>query len=595
MSTRRKTSGKKPATGIVKNAGSKLVGKVVKKILTKPRAGKSGNGLRTFSMHVLDEKAAPMFAKLSQERTSSPAFSLVGPANVAQMDSETVAKRYLAQALQSQAVPALTAPKSNTVSSEFKSLGTETLPLTGTTMVKFRQTLNQIPVYGSLVTVELDEANNFLSVNSSMGEPEDVSPVAKIAPVAAVKAVEEYPGFRKQLANIVPHLSYYFDNGSSKWRLVFILEDVPVTSGKQRVATKPAPQYMDYVVDAHSGKLVAELPRTSSMAANVDQATDGWKQSRRIRVEITGGKKTLQDASVNVQTFDFQFGDPRVDKNHLPGSAIHNPPTPWPPSAVSAHANAVAVADFLRKVLRRNNIDNKGGPMNSSINCVVAAESPGKNQWFNAFWNGSQMVYGQRLDAGKLMSLSVDLDVVGHEMFHGVTASTARLEYAAQSGALNESYSDIFGIIIANFGNADTHTWNWKVGKGLSPDGKPFRDMRNPALFGQPAHMKDFKVLPNTPKGDRGGVHTNSGIHNKAAYNILTAVGSKKQLVFRPEEVAAVFYLALTQQLSRTSQFSDSRRGVVTSVRTFFRKLPAGQLTLKLNAIESGFSAVGIA
>ena len=233
--------------------------------------------------------------------------------------------------------------------------------------------------------------------------------------------------------------------------------------------------------------------------------------------------------------------------------------------------------------------------MNSSINCVVAAESPGKNQWFNAFWNGSQMVYGQRLDAGKLMSLSVDLDVVGHEMFHGVTDSTARLEYAAQSGALNESYSDIFGIIIANFGNADARTWTWKVGEGLSPNGKPFRDMQNPPLFGQPAHMKDFKVLPITRKGDWGGVHTNSGIHNKAAYNILTAVGSTKQLVFRHEEVAAVFYLALTQQLSRTSQFSDSRRGVVTSARTLFRTLPAGQLTLRLNAIESSFSAVGIA
>lgn len=192
------------------------------------------------------------------------------------------------------------------------------------------------------------------------------------------------------------------------------------------------------------------------------------------------------------------------------------------------------------------------------------------------------------------MSLSVNLDVVGHEMFHGVTDSTARLEYAAQSGALNESYSDIFGIIIANSGNNDARTWNWKVGEGLSPDGKPFRDMQDPTLFAQPAHMKDFKVLPNTENGDWGGVHTNSGIHNKAAYNILTAVDSANQLVFKPEEAAALFYLALTQQLSRTSQFSDSRRAVVNSARTLFRALPADQLTVRLNAIEGGFSAVGI-
>ena len=67
------------------------------------------------------------------------------------------------------------------------------------------------------------------------------------------------------------------------------------------------------------------------------------------------------------------------------------------------------------------------------------------------------MVYGQVLNGKSLMSLSVDLDVVGHEMFHGVTDMTSRLEYALQSGALNESYSDIFGVIIANFSNAGYH------------------------------------------------------------------------------------------------------------------------------------------
>src|SRR5262249_7098223 len=152
----------------------------------------------------------------------------------------------------------------------------------------------------------------------------------------------------------------------------------------------------------------------------------------------------------------------------LPGQAILNPPSPWPPAAVSAQANAVAVSQFLRTVLRRNNIDNKGGSMNSSINCVVQRFSPGGNEWLNAFWNSKQMVYGQRRVGAALKSLSVDLDVVGHEMFHGVTSSTARLEYVTQSGALNESYSDIFGVIIANFDNLDIPNWNWKIGEGLS-------------------------------------------------------------------------------------------------------------------------------
>ena len=99
-----------------------------------------------------------------------------------------------------------------------------TVPVTGTTTVKFRQTLGSIPVYGSLVTVELDRAHNLVSLTSSIGKPKGVSPVARLAPADAVKAVKRYPGFKKQLANIVPQLMYYFDKGASKWRLVFFLE-----------------------------------------------------------------------------------------------------------------------------------------------------------------------------------------------------------------------------------------------------------------------------------------------------------------------------------------------------------------------------------
>ena len=546
-------------------------------------------------MHAFDKRDASKLAKLTEERADFPAFALAGPESVGRLDPETVAKRYLAQALQSSTLPSFTVPKPDGMTSEFRSLGTETVPLTHTTIVKFRQTLGQIPVYGSLVTVELDGANNLVSLNSSMGEPKGVNSVARIAPADAVKAVEKYRDFRKQLANVVPQLMYYFDKGASKWRLVFFLEDVPVTSEERRAVAKLAPQFMDYVVDAHTGKVVAELPRTLSMASTVEQAKDGLKQSRQIRVEIKGAKKILQDTSVNVQTFDFGFGNPNVNPDGLPGKTISRPPHPWPPSAVSAHANAVAVAEFLRNVLGRNNVDNKGGPINGSINCVVAKPDspPGNKEWFNALWNGNQMIYGQRLDGqGNLISLSVNLDVVGHEIFHGVNRCTARIEYALESGALNESYSDIFGVIIANFHNPNTLTWNWKLAEGMSLDGKGIRNFRSPGLHKQPAHMRDLVQFPLSD--DWGGVHTNSGIHNKAAYNILTSVDGADKLVFKPKEVAAIFYMALTQQLTRTSQFSDSRQAVILSARSLFRKLPPDQLAVKLNAIKKSFSAVGI-
>jgi Zn-dependent metalloprotease len=117
--------------------------------------------------------------------------------------------------------------------------------------------------------------------------------------------------------------------------------------------------------------------------------------------------------------------------------------------------------------------------------------------------------------------------------------------------------------------------------------------MRDPTRFDQPKLMKDYKELPLTPGKDAGGVHVNSGIHNYAAFNIMSAT-SGSGFVFKPHELAAMFYVALTQQLSRPSTFSDSRRGVVLATRSLFRALPRHQLDARVAAVEAGFDAAGI-
>lgn len=567
---------------------------------TKPTAKKKksaapDNGLKSFSMHAFDKATAPMVAKLQKEEQTHPSFGLVRGAGA---DPETVARGYLQQALGSPSVPSFTAPRTDRATSEFKTIDTETVPLTGTKVVKFRQTIENIPVYGSLVSVELDEGNNLVSLNSSLGQPAGVKAVASVSPADALKAVQAHPGYRKQLSGIMPHLYYYFDRPASKWRLVYIMEDVPVTlqaqAGKKAPKGYMSPKYMDYIVDAQTAKVIAELPRTPTAASALETAVDDQGNNRQIRIlKLTHGRKLLKDTQLNVQTYDFKFHDPDTENTKLPGPGILRPPN-WSSSSVSAQANAAAVSEFLRNVVQRINIDNRGGYMNSSINCVVRSESDDGKEWLNAFWDGKQMVYGQRRDGTKLISFAANLDVVGHEMFHGVTDFTSRLEYALQPGALNESYSDIFGVIISNFSNPDARTWNWKLGDGLGENGDPLRDLSNPTKYGQPAHMRQFRKLPNTWEGDWGGVHTNSGIHNKAAYNILTAEDAKGNLVFTPREVAAVFYLALTQQLSRTSQFADSRRAVLASARTLFRNLTTSQQARKIFAIEQGFKRVGI-
>jgi Zn-dependent metalloprotease len=552
-------------------------------------AGARDNGLRTFSLHAMDESGAGMLAALRAERPTRAAFALPETGAAEKLDPETAAEQYLAQALESDHVPTFTVPKLDGTSSEFKSLGVETLPLTNTRTVKFRQTYNKIPVYGSLVTIELDEKNACLAINSALGEPSGVNPVAKVSPAEVLKTAAAAAGYGKQMPSTTPRLFYYFDTKTRRWRLVYMIEDVPVRKAGKRSMKNPAPVVMDYVIDAHSGKLVAEKPRTPSLAQVL--VKDELNEDRTINYFDNGGKKVLRDDSLNIQTYDFGFRDPENQERQLPGAHVTDPPG-WSKAAISAHANASSVAAFLRSVLRRNNIDNRGGAMMSSVNCLVKVESPGQKQWFNAFWNSRQMVYGQVLKDGALRSLAADLDVVGHEIFHGVTENTARLEYAGETGALNESYSDIFGVLISNATQLSIDKWRWEVGEGLSDAGAAFRDMSNPGRFGQPSHMKNFKTLPNTRDGDYGGVHVNSGIHNFAAYKIMTAKGDDSKYLFTPQESAALFYLALTQQLSRTSTFSDSRRGVLLAARTLFRNDPAA--ALRVAGIEQGFGAAGI-
>jgi Zn-dependent metalloprotease len=207
----------------------------------------------------------------------------------------------------------------------------------------------------------------------------------------------------------------------------------------------------------------------------------------------------------------------------------------------------------------------------------------------NAAWVGTQMVYGQRQNGGSMLSLAANIDVVGHEIFHGVTDYTSRLEYQGMSGAMNESYSDIFGILISNAGKA-LGAFDWEIGEGLFAGGRPLRDMSDPTRFNQPKHMNNFKVTSS----DHGGVHTNSGIHNFAAFKLMTSKDGAGAFLFTPKQCAALFYITLTQRLSRTSQFLDSRQGVIDTARSLFRNEPVSTRTKKVRAIEKGFLAAGI-
>ncbi len=183
------------------------------------------------------------------------------------------------------------------------------------------------------------------------------------------------------------------------------------------------------------------------------------------------------------------------------------------------------VRGFYKDVYNRNSIDGKGMKFVSTVNYGTNYE--------NAFWNGSQMTYGRPSDDSPFKTFML-LDVCGHEITHGVTEKESQLQYHGQSGALNESLSDIFGELIQQHAkNQKAADADWVVGDGIWKDGikgRGLRDMLNPGTAyddpkvgkdPQPAHMKDY--LKTTR--DNGGVHYNSGIPNKAFATFAVAVG----------------------------------------------------------------------
>jgi Zn-dependent metalloprotease len=183
------------------------------------------------------------------------------------------------------------------------------------------------------------------------------------------------------------------------------------------------------------------------------------------------------------------------------------------------------VRDFYKELFNRESIDGNGMK-------IVSTENFGHN-YENAFWNGAQMTYGSP-SADSPISTVVLLDVCGHEMTHGVTSAEQPLEYFGQSGALNESISDVFGILIKQKANhqsaADS---NWVIGEGFwkaGIKGRGLRDMMHPGTaYDDPKIGKDDQ--PDSMSGyiktqqDHGGVHMNSGIPNRAFALFATDVG----------------------------------------------------------------------
>lgn len=320
----------------------------------------------------------------------------------------------------------------------------------------------------------------------------------------------------------------------------------------------------------------------------------------------TSGVYTLNDDSRNVFTRNAQnipFGGGYINNFaeftdtdniwSLPG--LDN-------AALDAHWGAMQTYDYWLNVHGRNGIDGNGFSMRSYVH---VANPQGGGTWQNAAWNGSVMSYG---DGGGSIQPLTCIDIVAHEIGHGVTQFANNLVYARESGALNEGYSDLWGAAIefrakGNGDDLNPNVETWQIGEDITP-GIGIRSMSNPNIFGDPDTYLGTNWRPTTVAGcptpsnanDQCGVHSNSGVLNHWFYLLvqggsgtndvldafnITGIGMQKA-----EEIA---YLILRDYLTPNSTFLDTRNaGVEVAINLYGSNSPEAIAT------QDAFYAVNV-
>ena len=243
-----------------------------------------------------------------------------------------------------------------------------------------------------------------------------------------------------------------------------------------------------------------------------------------------------------------------------------------------------ATYDLFSDIYGRNSIDDNGLRLDSTVHF-------GAN-YDNAFWNGDQMVYGD--GDGRLFNrFTIAIDVMAHELTHGIVDYTAGLNYEGESGALNESFSDVFGTLVKQRSlNQTVNDADWLIGAGQlasGVDGVALRSMAAPGtayndrVLGkdiQPAHYSNLY----RGTSDHGGVHINSGIPNRAFYLAAMAIGG-----FAWEKIGQIWYLTLKNGLSSGANFQQAAEATIQTARQLY-----GSDSDEQKAVSSAWRQVGV-
>jgi thermolysin len=446
------------------------------------------------------------------------------------------------------------------------------------THVRLQQVVHGVPVAGAELAAHYDEQGRLTSIDANT--------------IAGIQDLDLEPRISAKLAHDVVVADILRSTKS--------VDESTLTSGDARLVVlarvgRPAALAFEHTVravygdepaiwvtkvDARTGEI---LDRYNNLQTIEASGSGVLGDAKKFQVAQSGGQFSMTDTSRGVTISTFDAGGQQIGPSQGATEVTSTTLTSWDTgtgrgAAVDAHVYAGVVFDYYKKVHARSAIDGAGGAMLSTAHFGQAYE--------NAFWDGTGMSYG---DGGSLFRpLSAGLDVVAHEFTHGVTEATSALVYQGQSGALNESVSDIFGVFIEHSLRPDD-TKNWLMGESIAKTATGLRDFKNPANGDQPANMSAYV---NTQQ-DNGGVHINSGIPNNAAF-LMTAGGTNPasgtvvKFGIGWEKSEKVWYRANTKYFLSTTNFAQAAQGVMQAAKDL------ALTENELNIVDCAWKATGV-
>jgi thermolysin len=346
-------------------------------------------------------------------------------------------------------------------------------------------------------------------------------------------------------------------------------------------------------IDAHTGQKIwgydnLQTASGTSLYSGTVTISTYYKSSTYYMEDIGRKVGTFDNRNSTSSTYRF------TDTNDIWDSSTQK-------AGVDAHYGAAKTYDYFKSVHGRNGIDGNGGPgyytSADGVTKLISSKVHYGSNYNNAFWNGSYMTYGD--GDGTTFSPLVTLDICGHEMMHGITERTANLTYSGESGALNESFSDVFGAMVERYAKGESAD-TWKIGEqAYTPGtaGDALRYMDNPHAKAGGTYTADddpdHYAERYTGTGDNGGVHINSGIGNKAFYMLakggthhrsgitVTAIGA--------DAAAKIWYKALTTYMTSSTNFAGARTATLNAAAALY-----GSGSTNYNAVAQAWSAVGV-